>query len=139
MNIVFDTNVIIDIVARREPFAEHSIAVMRMAEQKIFTAAMTANTVTDVYYILQKYLANREVVAGAVRNLLSVLDVLDVTRKRCLDAFRLPVVDYEDALLVECARQWEAVCILTRNTRDFANSPVQAVSPEEFLKKYSLR
>ncbi len=136
MNIVFDTNVIIDMVAKREPFAADSIVLMKMAEQRVFTAAMTANTVTDVYYILQKYLADRESVTRAVLNLLTVLDVLEVTRKRCLDAFRLPIADYEDALLVECARQWEANCIITRNTRDFDNSPVRVITPEEFLRRH---
>jgi hypothetical protein len=42
--------------------------------------------------------------------------------------------DYEDALLACCARNWEAGCIVTRNTKDFANSPVRALTPEDFLK-----
>lgn len=137
MNIVFDTNIIIDVVAKREPFVANSAAVMKMAEQKVFAAAMTANTVTDVYYILQKYLADRDTIAKALLNIMDILDVLDITRQRCLDAFKLPITDYEDALLAECARQWGAEYIITRNTRDFADSPIKAIAPDEFLRMNS--
>jgi predicted nucleic acid-binding protein len=133
MNIVFDTNIIIDVVAKREPFVANSAAVMKMAEQKVFAAAMTANTVTDVYYILQKYLPDRNAVTKALLNIIEVLDVLEITRQRCLDAFNLPITDYEDALLAECARQWGAEYIITRNVQDFANSPVKAITPDGFL------
>ena len=135
MNVVFDTNVIIDVVAKREPFVADSAKALRMAEQKIFIGAITANTITDIYYILQKYIADRDAIAASIQDLIRMLDVLDVTRQRCLDAFKLPVADYEDALLVECSRLWGAEYIITRNIADFATSPVKAVTPAGFLRE----
>jgi len=45
--------------------------------------------------------------------------------------------DYEDALLSHCAKRVKADFIITRNTADFTNSPVNAISPVEFLSRHN--
>lgn len=44
--------------------------------------------------------------------------------------------DFEDCLHDECAVQNSADYIITRNTDDFANSNIPAVTPADFLKKH---
>jgi hypothetical protein len=58
-----------------------------------------------------------------------------VTKDDCLKAFDTGIKDYEDSLLSVCAVKWSANFIVTRNTEDFSNSIVSAISPEEFLAR----
>lgn len=134
MKIVLDTNVVLDVLTDRKPFAAASAKVMTMAESAAVRAAITANTITDVAYLLRKHLGDKEAVKTALHGLLNVLEVLTVTGEDCARALELPMPDYEDALLAECARTWEADYIITRDPKGFAKSPVRAVSPEAYLK-----
>lgn len=135
MNVIFDTNVVLDVLANRKPFASASAEAIMYAEQMGCTAAITANTVTDLYFLLRRHLSNaaraKALLLGAVQRIM----VLDTTRELCLAAFKSPVSDFEDAVLVESALRWGADCIVTRNTADFAASPVAAITPEEFVSR----
>ena len=50
-------------------------------------------------------------------------------------ALELPISDFEDALQVAAAMACGAQVIVTRNERDFKNSPVPAMNPELFLRR----
>jgi predicted nucleic acid-binding protein len=133
MKIALDTNVVLDTLARREPFFDRSQAVIRLVAEGMVTGAVTANTITDIHYILRGHL-DKEAVRAALRGLMELLDVVDVTGSECRAALDLPMEDYEDALLACCAKNWGADCIVTRNMKDFVNSPIRALTPEDFLK-----
>ncbi len=45
--------------------------------------------------------------------------------------------DFEDCLQDRCARKADAKYIITRNTEDFSESEVPAISPEKFLNVIS--
>jgi len=135
MKIVIDTNIVLDVLACREPFFEQSQAVMQLVAQNKVIGAITASSITDIYYIMQKRLAKNEM-KDALYGLMELLEIVDVTRKECLAALDLPMSDYEDALLSCCAKNWGAECIVTRNTRDFSLSAVKALTPEHFLQLF---
>ena len=48
-------------------------------------------------------------------------------------AASLPMPDFEDALQVAAARACGARHIVTRNVRDYEQSPIRALSPQEAL------
>ena len=50
-------------------------------------------------------------------------------------AVSLPMADFEDALQVAAASACGARSIVTRNVRDFARSPIPAVTPTEALAR----
>jgi predicted nucleic acid-binding protein len=136
MKIALDTDIVLDMLARREPFFERSRAVIRLVAEGKAKGAVTANAITDIYYILRKHL-DKEAVKAALRGLMELVEVVAVTGGECLAALDLTMDDYEDALLACCARDWDADCIVTRNMKDFANSPVKALTPDDFLKTIS--
>jgi len=135
MKIALDTNIVLDVLARREPFFEQSQAVILLVAEGRVEGAITANAITDMYYILRKHL-NKEALKVALRGLMELLGVMEVTGSDCLAALDLPMDDYEDAVLAIGAKNWAADCIVTRNTKDFALSPVKAVTPNDFLKLF---
>lgn len=133
MKILLDTNIVLDVLARREPFFQQSSAVMQLVAEGTVQGAVTANSITDIYYILRKHLEKVSLKA-AMQGLMELLDIVDVTGEDCISALDLPMEDYEDALLACCAKRWKAVCIVTRNLRDFKNAPVHALEPSAFLE-----
>jgi hypothetical protein len=52
------------------------------------------------------------------------------------EAIRLGFSDFEDALQSVCAKQFEADFIVTRNVRDYKLSPIKAISPSDFARKF---
>ena len=136
MNAMVDTNVILDILGKREPFVQHSSAILMLAAKEKLSASITANTVTDIYYLMKKYPQNPEAIKNALLGLMEVFEVIDVTKVDCIKAFDLPMKDYEDAVLAHCAKRVKAEYIITRNTKDFTNSPVNAIAPEDFLLRF---
>lgn len=132
MRVLLDTNVIIDVLAKREPFYRDALMVLRYSEMGRITGIITASCVTDIMYILRKYLQTPQL-RKSVQSLVSILNVCDVTKEDILQAFALEMADYEDALQAQCASKSDTQYVITRNTKDFANSPIKAIEPHKFL------
>jgi len=132
---VIDTNVVLDALAAREPFrAEAEMLFMLAAEEK-FQGCITANSVTDIYYLVRKN-ASAAMAREAVRNLLQLFVVVDVSGKDCENALESTMDDYEDALVAICAAKIGADCIITRDEVFLrAQSPVPVVAPADFVQK----
>ena len=134
MKVLIDTNVILDALMKRTPWVRAAEDVlMAVAEEKV-TGYITASTFTDLYYLLQKRLQNKDITKQTLLDLIAVVDVLDVTGTDCERAFDLPMTDYEDALLAYCAKRHRVDCIITRNVKHFAGSPIIATLPGDFLE-----
>jgi predicted nucleic acid-binding protein len=54
MKVLIDTNVIIDYLADRMPFAEHAEQVLGLCESGRVTGLVTANAIADIYYVVRK-------------------------------------------------------------------------------------
>lgn len=135
MKALIDTNVVIDYLDDRAPFADHTEKLFELCEQEELTGILTASSVTDIYYIMRK-IAGREKTLESLKLLFSVFEVADVGRNDLLRAMESAVTDFEDALMAVCAKRVKAECIITRNVRDFASSPVLPMTPEGFLAQY---
>lgn len=71
--------------------------------------------------------------------ILDLLQVADADHESVRTALRREdFSDFEDCLQDECAKQIHADYIITRNTGDFSNSNIPAVTPLDFLEKYDL-
>ncbi|MDA8221505.1 MAG: PIN domain-containing protein [Desulfitobacterium hafniense] len=136
MSVLIDTNVILDALIGRAP---HHIAaekiLLLVAEDKL-NAAITASSVTDIYYLLHKYLHDADQAKQVLLKLFRLFEVLDVTGSDCEKALSIPMRDYEDALLATCAKRRKLDLIITRNLKDFAESPIKAVTPDDVLAKF---
>ena len=135
MDILIDTNVIIDYADERVPFADAAQRVMTLGETKRVRLCATANTVTDIYYIHRKYVGS-DAAREFLKVLFDVFYILPVTGEDCHAALALPMSDYEDSLQAACARSAECACIVTRDIHHFAGSPVPALTPEQFLEEW---
>ena len=132
MKIMLDTNIVIDILEKREPFFANSYLVLLNALENGDLCMMPVSAATDIAYILRK--------AGDVKDKLLKLSYMisltDVTADDFNEAVKSDMPDFEDALLAACAKRNKADCLVTRNAKDFAKSPVRAITPKQFLKDW---
>lgn len=134
MRLTIDTNIVLDVLGRREPFFKNSQTVMQLVAEGKAEGSITATSLTDIYYILRKSLDD-ETLRAALRGLIELMDIAEVSGDDCLAALDLPMADYEDALLACCARRWKADYIVTRNIKDFTGAPIKAVTPVDLLNE----
>lgn len=134
MNVLIDTNVVLDAMLSRSPFAEAAQKLFIMAAEEKINAYVTASSITDIYYLLHRHLRDNKRCRQEIFKIIKIFGILDVTGSDCEKALELPMPDYEDALLAACAKRGKMECIVTRNVKDFEGSPVKAVLPDDFLK-----
>lgn len=134
MKAVVDTNVILDALTSREPFREAAEAIFLHTAAKSFDALLIATSITDIHYLLRKHLHDPELTRSALGNLLVLFEIQDVTQEDCINALASKMSDFEDAILASCAARASAEFIITRNTKDFKESPILAITPDEFLQ-----
>ena len=136
MKIMIDTNIIIDVYQNRPDFVENSGKILKLSESRKIIGFITASTITDIYFILGRHIKDKNQLKWLVQKLLKSVTLTDVMAKDVTDAFDLPIEDFEDALLAQCAKRLKASFIVTRNLKDFLDSPVQPISPDEFLERF---
>ena len=132
MKIVIDTNIVIDYFADREPFADFAEQIFELCDSELVEGYFTANTITDIYYILRKIAGDLQT-REHIKTISAILNIVDVTGNDIMKALESHMTDFEDALLSECAKRIRADYIVTRNTRDFIDSPVIAIEPADFI------
>lgn len=130
--ILLDTNVVLDVIQRREPHYRASAAVVDHVIRHKVAGALPAHSITTVHFIVNRY-QNREVATQAIEWLLSRFTVASVGRPELLRAQALSWADFEDAVVAAAAESSGCDAILSRNVRDFNGSPVSAMTPEEYL------
>ena len=96
MNVLIDTNVILDAMLSRSPFTETAQKLFIMAAEEKINAYVTASSITDIYYLLHRYLHDNERCRQEIFKLIKIFGILDVTGSDCEKALELPMADYED-------------------------------------------
>ncbi len=135
MKVLIDTDLVLDLLLNRKPFAVTAVKVFEQAEKGYIEAYLTANAVTDIVYILRKAYSGDQV-REHLQNMFGFIKIVSVTASGIVGAFKLDMPDYEDALLVQCAKAGGIDFIVTRNKKDFHDCPVECLSMEEWVERY---
>lgn len=134
MNVLIDTNLILDVLQKRIPFYDTSNAVLTHCAAGKVNGYIALHSVSNIFYILRKYCSADD----RRRLLLGILDFLQVANalhENVINALnRNNFPDFEDCLQDECAKQSNADYIITRNTFDYLMSDIPAITPDDFLK-----
>lgn len=132
MRLFFDVNVILDVLAQRDPWARDSAAALSLAAEGEAEGFLAAHTVTTLHYLLGKELGAARA-ASTLVELLSFLDVVAVDHEVLLQAFSLRTGDFEDSVQAVCALEANADYLLTRDCRSFEHLDIPVATPSEFL------
>ena len=132
MKVMFDLNIVLDVVQRREPHYQVSAAALSTVIQGDAQGVFPSHGVTTVHYLVSRY-ADKKRADELVDWLSSRFEIGTAGREEFMRARGLPLGDFEDAVVCAVAQACGCDCIVTRNLGDFAGSPVRVLSPEEFL------
>ncbi|WP_028573484.1 PIN domain-containing protein [Desulfonatronum lacustre] len=132
MNVLFDTNVILDVLLDREPFADDAALLLAMVERSEIKGSICATTVTTIHYLAAKVLGTQAAM-GHVRSLLALFVVAPVNRVVLESALASGFADFEDAVVHASARHVGAEYIVTRNVPDFKNAALPVLTPSELI------
>ena len=136
MKILIDTNVLIDYLSGRKPYFAYADEIIKLCRDSKITGYMAAHSVPNIFFILRKEY-NAEERRTMIKSLFDILSVSGIDEKTLLAALnRENFKDFEDCLQDECAVEVLADYIVTRNVKDFANSKITALIPEDFLNEY---
>ena len=130
--ILVDTNVVLDLLGKRESFLEEAQELFTMGDKgevKLFVSALTfANT----YYILSQQL-KIESTRKILRQFKVLVEVVPVDDKVIELALDSEFKDFEDAIQYYSAIENGVRIIITRNQKDFKHSKIPVLSAKEYI------
>lgn len=137
MKLFLDANVVLDVLAKREPHWPASARAMAYIDGRKVQGLIAAHTLTTIDYLLNKHLSRKKA-RSAIIQLLNTLHVATANHDVMLEALSLGWNDFEDAIQATSALHAKASHIITRNPRDFSVLAIPVFTPEEFLRVHAI-
>ena len=134
MKVLIDTNVILDVLYKREGFYEDSLKIWKLCETRKIDGYISALSIPNIVYILRREL-DPEKTLEVINNINLVFKIYYLKSDIIMQATEKKTKDYEDALQMVTAQKLKASFIVTRNIKDFAGGKIIAVKPSELLER----
>lgn len=134
MKILIDTNVILDVLCDRTDFVESSSKIWKLCEVEKIDGYISALSIPNIVYILRKELTP-EKTQQIIEQLFMIFHIADLKSSDIRKAANMKTSDYEDAIQMVCAQRMKVDFIVTRNIKDFIESKVPAMKPDELLER----
>ncbi len=131
MRTLIDTNVVLDVFLKRQPHYAASNKILKLARRQQIRGAVAAHSLANLFY-----LSGKACLPFIRDHLLEDCETVCGNSHQTKTSLNLGLADLEDALQVSAALEWKAAFIVTRNVRDFKRSPVPALSPAEWIKRF---
>ena len=141
MKVFLDTNVVIDYLAKRQPFAEDANRMITLCCQRGDELCMSALSFTTIYYVLKKQYGHKQLLT-LLSDISHLLTVCAVDGQIMQQALLSEFTDFEDAVQCYTASVCNASVIVARNVKDFSHSPLLAKTPAEIcelLQEYNFK
>lgn len=135
MKLLIDTNVVLDVILKREPFFVRSFEVLALSKKEDIQEYISASAVTDIYYLAQRQLKNKDLAKSILKELFTVVSVVGVSEQEIQNALILEWDDFEDAVQYSAARFSQINGIITRNPDDFRKSEIPVWEPGQALER----
>lgn len=130
--IFLDTNVVLDLLGEREPFYDSAAKIATLADKGIIHLIVSALSYSTVYYLLSRF-EDKEQVKEKIRKFKVITETSDLTDKIVDKGLSSKFSDFEDSLQYYCAIQEDCNILITRNGKDFKESHIPVLSPNEYL------
>jgi predicted nucleic acid-binding protein len=130
--VLVDTDVILDVLAHRQPFYPHAAGVWAAVENGRVRGLVAAHSVTNLHYLIARHTSRQKAIL-AVADLLRVFSAAAVDQTVLYQALALGWADFEDAVQACAAAQAGAQYLVTRNAADYPAAPLPVLSPQDFL------
>lgn len=133
-NVFVDTNVVIDLLAKREPFYKDAQDLFTLSDKKEIQLFISSLTFANAYYSIAKHY--KDIDAKKYLSKFKVLVTILPLEDKAIDlALASDFKDFEDGLQYYIAMNNEADIIITRNKKDFKSSKIPVMTAGEYIKK----
>jgi predicted nucleic acid-binding protein len=133
MRVLLDTDVVIDFLMAREPFAHGAREIFELNAQRKIHCYIASITPLNVFFVARKLLNHTDRLK-LIRQLLLQVEVTPIGQEVLLRAFDFGFSDYEDAVQYACAETDRVEAIVTRNVSDYKRSMLPVFVPDDFLR-----
>lgn len=133
-----DTNVVVDLLGEREPFYDVAARIASMADKGRIQLIVSALTYSTVFYLLSRF-EDKEQVKEKIRKFKVIAQTVELTDQIIEKGLASKFVDFEDALQYYCALQKDSNMLITRNVKDFKESDIPVLTPEEYFSSLKSR
>ena len=133
MRVLIDTNILIDWIGSRAEYSVNAMKIANLCAERKINGCIAAHSVTNLFYIMRKELdfGKRKAIFEKLSKIFTIMpiDYPKLLNSTANSSFS----DFEDCLQMECAKAFGSDYIITRNVKDFINSDIQAIEPQDFL------
>lgn len=138
LRVLFDVNVLIDVLLDRAPWAAPAARLLALCERRVLQGYWCAASVGTVHFLIRRELGATKA-RQLVGDLLRILEVAPVDGSVIGDALRENWPDVEDAIVHAAARQAGITHLVTRNPKDFRKASLTVCSPDGLLAALAQR
>jgi predicted nucleic acid-binding protein len=136
LKILFDTNIVLDVLLDREPHSVLAIQLFSAVENKLIDGVLCATTITTIDYLITKS-KSRTASNEAILCLLDLFEIAEVNTATLRSALDSNFTDFEDAVLYFSGIAQGVDGVVTRNSNDFKLATLPIYSPSDLISKIS--
>ena len=134
MNVLIDTNVVIDFLGKRKGFFDNAALIFQMQKEGRINAIVSSLTIINCAYILRKVFS-REVMLDKVEKLCNTFTVSRIDKTTLIEALKMNTQDFEDTIQYISSLPYQPDIIITRDKRGFMDLNIPIMTPDEFITK----
>ncbi|MCK4854960.1 MAG: PIN domain-containing protein [Bacteroidales bacterium] len=134
-HILLDTNIVLDLLARRMPFYNDAAELFSLADKKTIRLSLSSLSLANIHYVLKKLKPEQEA-RNIIRNFKILVQVLSFDNKIVDLALNSDFKDFEDAIQYFTAIENDQELIVTRNMSGYRESKIPVMTAREFIKSF---
>ena len=132
ISVFFDTNIMIDVIGRREQFCKPSLQILSLADRGLVRLYVSAMSYATASFILGKY--NKELdILGEFSKFMKITTATPIDSGTVEKSIHSEFKDFEDAMQYFSAKGEHIDYLITRNKKDFSASDIPVLEPQEFI------
>lgn len=132
MNVFLDTNILLDVFGKRDPFYLDAAQIWTLAEKGKIAVSISAISFNNIYYIIRK-LKGKDTADFSLRCLRDEFSVVSLTSQIINQSIDSEIEDFEDAIQYFSALHADADFLVTRDPENFPRKGISIMAPDEFL------
>lgn len=132
IKVFIDTNIMIDVIGRREQFCKPSMQIMSLADRGLIQIYVSSLSYATASFILGKYNKGIDIL-GEFSKFMKITTATPVDSKTLKQSIKSEFKDFEDAMQYFSANHENIDYIITRNKKDFSPSAIPVLEPQEFI------
>ena len=131
MKLLIDTNIVLDVLLKREPFCTDAVRVLNLAGRSDIEEYVSASAITAIYYVAYRMIRDKVIVKSLINQLLKIVSVAGVSEKEIQMSLELEWNDFEDSVQYSVAMISQMDGIVTRNLNDYKKSEIPIWLPNQ--------